>query len=155
MVELKEYLIVDSTSCTGLRWIKYPGGSAKAGREAFTAISGAGYYHGTFRGISYQAHRVVFYLTQGYWPIQVDRIDGNKLNNVSDNIRGLSIGDNSHNKLTKGYYYVPTINKWCARICADGVRTTLGYFVSEEEAHAAYLAAKKYIHPTAPARCYA
>lgn len=24
MVELKEYLIVDITSCTGLRWIKYP-----------------------------------------------------------------------------------------------------------------------------------
>ncbi|ANT45392.1 hypothetical protein BI050_gp35 [Pectobacterium phage PP90] len=39
---MKEYLQVDKTSKTGLRWTKSPGGGVLVGAEAFTTIKGDG-----------------------------------------------------------------------------------------------------------------
>ena len=46
-----------------------------------------------------------------------------------------------------GVSKVDKSSQWRARIAADGKTTYLGCFPSQEEAHAAYLAAKRALHP--------
>ena len=97
---LKEYLKVDPTSKTGLRWIKNKGTRAKAGQEAFTTIRGDGYYGGSFNCKDYQAHKVIMFLEHGKWSsysLHTDHIDGNKLNNSIDNLRFVTPTGNQRN----------------------------------------------------------
>lgn len=73
---LAEYLAVDPTSKTGLRWIRKPAKCINVGAEAFPTLDAGGYYNGRFDGKGVRAHRVVFYLTHGYWPAAVDHENG-------------------------------------------------------------------------------
>ena len=152
-MELADYLVVDTTSPTGLRWIK-DRRRIRTGMEAFTCIDRTGYYVGGFNGKKYGAHQVVFYLTHGRWAVQVDHIDGDRLNNAPTNIREVSRSENQHNRVAKGYYYCNTTQRYVAQICTDKRKRTIGSYASAEEARHAYLAAKAYEHPTAPTRCY-
>ena len=97
---IKDYLAVDSTSKTGLRWIKNRGTRGKAGQEAFTRIGYDGYYGGSFNYTSYSAHQVIMYLIHNEWSNRlkhVDHIDGNKLNNNINNLRFVSPTGNQRN----------------------------------------------------------
>jgi hypothetical protein len=152
-MELTDYLVVDTTSPTGLRWIKNRR-RVKAGTVAFTCVDRTGYYVGVFNGKKYGAHQVVFFLTHGYWAAQVDHIDGNRLNNTPCNIREVSHSENQHNRISKGYYYCNTSQRYIAQICTGRRKRTIGRYTSAEEAHQAYLVAKAGEHPTAPTRCY-
>lgn len=155
MEEIKDYLVVDSTSPTGLRWLRSPKQSkVKPGDPAFTSLSSKGYYNGRFRNRKYSAHRVVFYLHNGYLPEQVDHKDGNRVNNAATNLREATALTNSHNKVAKGFRKHPTTGRYEARIRADGIYRGLGSYNTPAAAHAAYLAAKRDAHPTAPERCY-
>lgn len=80
----------------------------------------------------------------------VDHIDGDGLNNRRTNLR---IGTQSQNcvnrKITPGIYLrgvQPKKRKWRACIKHQGKNKSLGYFNTEQEAHAAYVAAAKEIH---------
>ena len=75
----------------------------------------------------------------------VDHRDHNGLNNQRSNLRLASKGQNNRNArkridgLTSKYKGVHRkkkhkIKMWCARIQIDGVRKSLGYFTTEEEA---------------------
>ena len=100
MKEIREYLKVDSTSKTGLRWIKSPSRRVKAGDEAFTRIDSAGYYGGGFNYKTYSTHRVIMYLTENKWSSRtthIDHIDGNKLNNNRSNLRFVPPTGNQRN----------------------------------------------------------
>jgi len=78
--------------------------------------------------------------------LQVDHIDNNKLNNRINNLQLLSCSQNvakyyKTQKLTSKYtgvYLVKSINKWRARIMLNGVRTHLGDYALEIDAHIAY-----------------
>ena len=97
-LKIEDYLAVDNTSKTGLRWIKDKG-RAHSGNEAFTAI-GNGYYFGKFNGTLHTAHQVIMYLTYGEWSTikkHVDHIDGNRSNNNIDNLRFVSPTGNQKN----------------------------------------------------------
>lgn len=148
---LQDYIAVDTTSRTGLRWIKVRKG-VRLGAEAFTAVDNHGYFCGTFAGKKYTAHRVVFFLLNGYWAEQVDHIDGVRKNNSPCNLRAANANTNQHNKVCKGY--TKRGAKYQAVIMLNCVSHNLGYYNTPEEAHAAYLAAKATLHPTAPARCF-
>lgn len=152
---INEYWQLDSDSPSGLSWIKHRQyvSSSAPGKPACTSIHSGGYFYGRLGGRNYYAHRVVFYLEYGYWPIQVDHIDGNRTNNVRVNLRAATESTNQHNRLGRGY----TLDrgKWKAQIDVGGYSRHLGVFLSEEEARDAYLTAKKKLHPTAPERCYA
>ena len=144
---------VDASSPTGLSWTVSPRADINVGSPAFTSVGKSGYYHGYCSGKYYQAHRVVFYLTHGYWPKVVDHVDGNRLNNAPANLRGTTQVENMHNQqVVRGF--IKDRGKFRARIHVGGRYISLGTYNTEEEAHAAYLIGKKQHHPTAPERCY-
>ena len=78
---------------------------------------------------------------------QIDHIDHNRLNNSMDNLRVVT---NQHNHMNrskvKGYSWDKGCKKWRVRIKVNNKRKHLGYFDTEEEARAAYLAAKAKYH---------
>ena len=79
----------------------------------------------------------------------VDHINGDTLDNRRSNLREVTKGQNCMNKRkpsnnTSGYKGVSLhrlTGKYVARICFQGERTILGYYVTPEEANAAYQAA--------------
>jgi hypothetical protein len=94
----------------------------------------------------YLAHRIIFLMVYGRWPIGVcDHIDRNPRNNCPNNIREASLGDNVINSKirrdnsygSKGLYLDPRNNKWTARKRGKH----LGSFINKAEAIEAYEAA--------------
>ena len=98
-LKIEDFLKVDSTSRTGLRWIK-DRGPVKSGTAAFTALDTYGYYMGKFNYKCYTAHQVIMYLTYGEWSSKgrhIDHIDGNTTNNSIDNLRFVTPTGNQRN----------------------------------------------------------
>ena len=74
---------------------------------------------------------------------EVDHIDGNRENNLVANLAWVSSCQNQHNRRqAKGCYWNKSVGKWKAQIMVDGKVRYLGYFATEDEAHAAYCAAR-------------
>jgi len=105
------------------------------------------------RGI--KRHRLIAYCFLGLENIVgeknnvncIDHIDNNKLNNSVANLRITTHQGNMFNRpTTKGYYWDKQRNKWRATIGLNGKIIYLGYYNTEEEAHQAYLTAKKEYH---------
>lgn len=148
------YLGIDSKSPSGLVWLVSPVSRIRAGTPAFTAQHHTGYYHGQLKGKAYLAHRVVFALSNGRWPDKVDHRDGNRANNDPANLRDVSVGENNHNRVVRGAHWDSRRSCWNAYITVNYKQKNLGSFGTQEEARAAYLLAKRQVHPTAPSRCY-
>ena len=74
----------------------------------------------------------------------IDHIDGDKLNNSAANLRVCNAGINAHNrKEVKGCTFHKSSGKWRSEIMVNKKHIHLGYFLTEAEARAAYLAAKR------------
>jgi coproporphyrinogen III oxidase-like Fe-S oxidoreductase len=94
-------------------------------------------------------HRVIWLMTYGYLPTEIDHIDRNKANNSISNLREVTRSENNLNRglqsnNTMGYpgvYYHRHSGKYRAEIKRDKKTTSLGYFNTKEEAIAARLAA--------------
>jgi len=119
--------------------------------------SGNGYLNVRINGLAYRLHRVVWALVHGQWPSsQVDHINGNRLDNRLANLRDVSHGVNQQNRRSaarsnsSGLLGVQRANSktnpFTARIRVDGKSFSLGAFPTPEEAHAAYLKAKRQLH---------
>lgn len=139
-------------------WLKRP--SAK-GVTITTGVAGSmhcrGYVALTLDGKSYLAHRLAWLYVMGAWPAnQIDHKDARRANNAwlnlreatnSQNMQNLS-GPPKHN--TSGLLGVSLIKssgKWKSQIKINKKVTNLGHFNTPEEAHAAYVAAKRKLHP--------
>lgn len=126
---------------------------APSGRVAGTMCKN-GYVAVGIRGVKYLAHRVIWNYMSGAWPeFDIDHIDGDRSNNRFSNLRDVATYKNmqnlkrSHLDNNSGLLGVERHrNKWSARICVQGKKTYLGTFVTKEEAHAAYVSAKRMIH---------
>jgi hypothetical protein len=120
-----------------------------------------GYFHVRVDGFSYSWHRIVYAIATGQDPGQltVDHIDGNPLNNRPSNLRARSHASNIQNvsepnrtpgrtskHLGVSYEGFSKNKPWRAVIKANGKRTTIGRFATEQEAADAYLAAKAAEH---------
>lgn len=144
----------------------------RTGRGAGRIVASAGDYADTYTvsdgyrlvsvrisGKKHQpvAHRVAWILTHGTIPdgLQIDHINGVRDDNRLCNLRLVTPHENQHNRHTaKGYCWRPRHGKWCARIQVGGRQIHLGNHDTEDEARAAYLAAKRVYHPSAPTGLY-
>lgn len=114
-----------------------------AGKEALTALEAYGYKHGHILKIKLKAHRVVWAMLHGCWPVgEIDHINGNPADNRIGNLRDVSHSDNLKNrKISKnntsgvvGVYWRKDRMKWRACIEANGVQMHLGTFDTRDEA---------------------
>jgi hypothetical protein len=128
---------------------------ARAGDIAGCKCPRHGYWKVNFKGRSRPAHKVIWLIVTGEWPSAlIDHRDTVKANNRWDNLRaatqaqnGQNRGANKRNKHgLKGVTYWPARKKYMAQIMANGVKKTLGYFETPNEAHAAYCAAAANMH---------
>jgi hypothetical protein len=78
--------------------------------------------------------------------LQVDHIDRIRNNNNINNLRIVTNSQNMFNINAKGVYKHSQANGWFATICINYKKIYLGYFDTEEEAHAAYIEAKAKHH---------
>lgn len=108
-------------------------------------------------GAAYYAHRLAWLYVHGEWPIgDLDHIDEDKRNNRISNLRLATESQNQHNKSyasknSKTGLIGSSLHKasglYRASIQVYGVQTDLGYFKTAEEAHEAYVKAKRKLHP--------
>lgn len=113
-----------------------------AGKLALTAKSGTGYLNGSVLGHSLSAHRVVWAIVHGEWPVAIDHINGNRTDNRLANLRSVTKRENSKNlslatNNTSGRVGVTWDRKniqWCAQIQVGGVMINLGRFDRKDDA---------------------
>lgn len=121
-----------------------------------------GYIHIGVDGTGqHYAHRLAWLYMNGEWPTcEVDHINGDKADNRWANLRGVTSTVNKQNKRSpqsnnkSGFlgvslcsYRKTCPSKWRAQIrLAGGINKTLGNFKTPEEAHEAYLKAKRALH---------
>jgi len=114
-----------------------------------------GYRTLNFKGRRYQAHHVAWAFHHGRWPAGIlDHINGERDDNRVSNLREVTASENAQNKRrarsdnSTGILGV-TIDykKYRAQIRVNGKSTHLGSFSTAEEASAAYLEAKRRLHP--------
>jgi hypothetical protein len=105
-------------------------------------------------GLLYYAHRLAWLYIHGFYPNNVDHIDGNKNNNCISNLRVATTRQNNWNRSTfksnssgfKGVSLHKETGKWRARIRSCGKYKSLGLFRSPIEAHTAYSKAAAELH---------
>lgn len=129
--------------------------NAKAGGAAGGVMSGGGYRRIKIDGVYYRAHRLVWLYVFGCWPThQIDHIDGNPANNALSNLRDVPQALNCQNlrkprsdNRSSGLLGVQAhANRWRALISIGGKQRRIGSYATPEEAHAAYLNAKRQHH---------
>jgi len=124
--------------------------------EQAPSISSNGYARVGFKRRRYGAHRVVWALVTGQWPVlDIDHINGIRDDNRLCNLRHVDRSTNlentrsakSHNK-SGGVLGVSISHKGLitSRIQTKGVNMYLGSFKSVEAASSAYLEAKRDFH---------
>lgn len=109
-------------------------------------------------GKQYKAHHLAWVMCYGVWPTQViDHMDGDRRNNRQDNLRDVTTQLNAQNQRkataankSSGLLGVSAtksrINPWKAQIRVNERITHLGSFRTKEEAHLAYVTAKRTYH---------
>lgn len=128
----------------------------KAGTIAIGTLS-HGYVRVSVDGKIYAAHRLAWLWVTGEWPTRdIDHIDGNRANNRWSNLRDVSRSMNlenmreakSNNRSTGllGAHLHRQTGRYTSRIQVKGKDQHLGMFATAEEAHRAYVAAKRLHH---------
>lgn len=115
---------------------------------------GNGHLQVEVNGKNYLVHRLVWLLVTGAWPNEhIDHRNGNKADNRWLNLRCLSQAINVQNQRRArsdnqcGLLGVATVRgRYRASIGIDGKQEPLGTFTCPEEAHTAYLVAKRQLH---------
>jgi hypothetical protein len=128
---------------------------AHAGDRAGRISPRNGYRYINIRHHLYLAHRLAFFYVRGKWPSHdIDHVNGRRDDNRWSNLRPVTRGENMQN-LRAGHAdnktgllgVAPVRNRFGAYIRANGRNKYLGSFDTPEEAHAAYLEAKRNLHP--------
>lgn len=115
-----------------------------------------GYRELSVCGVRCHAHRLAWFYVCGTWPqAQIDHINGSRADNRICNLREVSPLTNNQNqreasKNSKtgvlGVSRHPS-GRYIAFICVDRKSKYLGLYPTPELAHAAYLRAKRTLHP--------
>lgn len=120
------------------------------------SINSHGYVDIQVLGLRIFGHRLALWYSTGTFPSeQVDHLNGIRSDNRIANLREASAAENKqnvkaarrHNKTgLLGVSFSKPMKKFQARIRVNNVVHRLGYFDSAEDAHQAYLAAKRSLH---------
>lgn len=139
---------------TGLLfWRRMNPATARNGGRAGTD-NGLGRICLTINGVSYQAHRVIWLIVHGEWPRHViDHINGipsdNRLHNLRDVPQSVNLQNVRRKRVDSLNSYAGIYRKgkkFGAHIYLNRVRINLGLFLTEVDAYAAYLKAKRELH---------
>ena len=142
---------------TGVFTRKTNSGRGLAGRTAGIAHN-QGYFCLCANGKKYLAHRLAWLYVTGEWPVNdIDHINGIRADNRFANLRDVTRSVNLQNRrspkntarsrlLGVTFAKHKLNNPWVAQICFKGKTKRLGYFATEELAHAAYLKKKREVH---------
>lgn len=121
--------------------------NVKAGARA-GHLESNGYVRVAINKKRYAAHRLAWFYMHGKWPTnQIDHINRKSDDNRIANLRESTHSENQQNRNFKGVYLTRN-NTWFAQIKANGKRHCLGCFPTEAAARAAYIEAKKLLHPS-------
>lgn len=151
---LRELLHYDPQ--TGVfRWVADRHSGIKAG-DAAGSPTDRGYTVIGIEGEVYRAHRLAWLYMTGEWsPSEIDHRNLVKDDNAWDNLRLSNRSLNLQNQtkaMKNNHTGLLGVTKrrdrvFIARIRLDGKSTFLGQFETPERAHAAYLEAKRELHP--------
>lgn len=149
---LKE-LVVYCPERGGLFWIKNRR-KAKAGNRIGSKTQ-EGYRQTSLFLKQYKEHRLIWLYHYGNFPLkELDHLNGIRDDNRIENLRECVEGKNQQNirkpNITNknGFLGVyPSSKRWMARITSNGKSIYLGSFDTKEEAHLAYIQAKRQYHP--------
>lgn len=132
---------------------------AAAGSIAGQLDPSTGYMQCHVMGRRYLMHRLAVLHVTGAWPTgEVDHEDGNRARNVWTNLRDVPHAINKQNQrraradnklMLQGVQFDPhgkREKRYRSRITVTGKVHRLGYFLTAEEAHEAYLTAKRRLH---------
>lgn len=126
-----------------------------AGKEAFTTVE-RGYRQGRLDGKLYYAHRIIWRLMTGEYPVDIDHINGNRSDNRWANLRSVTRAANLQNRRlsrnnTSGHHGVQATSwgTWQAYIGRGDANVCLGSFKTKTEAIAARKGAERALgyHP--------
>lgn len=147
--------LFDYDSETGSLTWKVKGGRRKVGKPA-GYLRKDGYRQVWADGKARKEHRMIWMYHHGFDSLcEIDHINGNKSDNRIENLREATKAENQQNrkkaaKLNKSSGLIGVTkrhNGWQARIQINKRHVHIGLFSTAEEAHLAYLAKKKEIHP--------
>jgi hypothetical protein len=94
-----------------------------------------------------QGHHFVWYLEYGEVPDYIDHIDGSRSNNKIENLRSVTMQENSFNrKNVTGVSYHKGNKMYRAHITYNNKYIHLGYFNNLDDAKSAYMLAKAKYH---------
>lgn len=116
--------------------------------------------HGRFEtsilGVRVSCHRLAWFYMYGEWPVgDIDHINGDPKDNRIRNLRDVPHRTNIENQGQKtrksysgliGAHWSARHRLYCSRIKTLGKAHYLGWFKTAEEAHAAYVDAKRRLH---------
>lgn len=114
-----------------------------------------GYLHVHFKSSHHLTHRLIWLWAHGeHASTFIDHINHNRADNRIANLRLVSRKQNNENRSKsknksskfKGVTFRKDQQKWTAQICSNYKQKHLGYFETEELAHAAYLKAAEELH---------
>ena len=124
-------------------------GKVKKGKIA-GCLRSDGYLSVRFDKKGYLAHRLIWALVYGEWPVEIDHINGNRADNRLQNLRLATKSQNQANKgiqknNTSGFKGVTRtrFGKWRVQIQWKAKLMHFGHHSSKEEAAAVYCKAAK------------
>lgn len=124
-----------------LSWKVSKASAARIGGKV-GCINENGYLRVTIDYVSYTVHRIIYKMTHGVDPIHIDHINGVRDDNRIENLRSVTVSENSRNqKKSKantsghtGVYRCRRSNKWYTQITINFKTKTLGYFHDKQDA---------------------
>ena len=140
-----------------LESLKYDPETGEFSKRVGAEHKRTGYRYVMVDNVTYPEHRLAWFYMTGEWPSHdIDHINGQKSDNRFSNLRDVPETLNAQNERRvrgnnksgyMGVFFRKERGKWEAKIRINGKTKRLGSFTNPEDAHVAYLEAKRKHHP--------